>query len=469
MWHSLIRQFDLAALVLAAVTNATLWIWPNWDGGWVLGLSVMILLLAISQKAAASRPAASQTDAGDGSDEARLDTLRQVAQSTERGFELTETVLHGQDEQVRDLLGKASLIGGEISLAHSIFAGAGQTFEALRSGLSHIKGSLAQIGERWDQLITTRQRAIEAREVIEEHVLQLRDEVAAATASLAEINSISSRVSRLAMNAQIESARAGEAGLGFSVVAQEVKALAKSTSEVTSRIAGQLEQMSESGAAIQDAQRIMNGTAKDVNEALEQVSSEIKRQIDKVTAAVGDATASQAEIDRGYESMGQASAFVPELDASCRRVQENARDVDGFLQTMRQELATLIRESASGGRRQHVRYELGMPATLVLDELRKNCRIVDLSFGGCRLGEPLTLPAPVKKFEIVVDGVALHCAPAQGETTIERFRFVDIKGSEILHLANLFSGDNGEELPVAQPVHATGGRPSDAEKLAQPA
>ncbi len=158
------------------------------------------------------------------------------------------------------------------------------------------------------------------------------------------IQGISFQTGLLSLNAAVEAARAGQAGKGFSVVANEVKKLAEQANKASEQIAEQITDMltsidralAESNAINEAAGHTMKAsrTAYDSYKGMIRDFEENHQLLTHITASVEEISAANMQTHEQVENINELSVVVAEKTDSSEEVATNLQKTSEELQEL---------------------------------------------------------------------------------------------------------------------------------------
>jgi methyl-accepting chemotaxis protein len=151
------------------------------------------------------------------------------------------------------------------------------------------------------------------------------------------ITSIAEQTNLLALNATIEAARAGEAGKGFAVVANEVKELAKQTTQATEDISRKVEGIQGGTKGAVEAIGQIAGIIRQIDDVSNTIASAVEEQTattNEIGRNITEAARGSAEIARNVSSVADAAQSASQGAAETQKAAASLAKLAGQLQTL---------------------------------------------------------------------------------------------------------------------------------------
>ena len=218
---------------------------------------------------------------------------------------------------------------------------ASSVVEEMIANIMEVGNSVSKMTSYSTDLAESMKESREKQNIMDSHVKEISSQSELLQEANQVIAGIASKTNLLAMNAAIEAAHAGDAGRGFSVVADEIRKLAETSSEQSHKISAEL-------SLIQETIKIVAQGSESTKSAFDNLVSginsmeEIVKQVDFAMKEQGEGTKQVLSSLKNLKDIGQtvkdkavdikkrAQATTQLMD----NLQNSARSVEGSMEEM---------------------------------------------------------------------------------------------------------------------------------------
>ena len=269
-------------------------------------------------------------------------TATRVAQTTSKVETTSTELLATSTEQLREIretgqsvLDMAARINDVSAQAQESASVARQSLQAAESGLTAVQNAIGGMNSIRDQIQETSKRI--------KRLGESSQEIGEITELIADITE---QTNVLALNAAIQAASAGEAGRGFSVVAEEVQRLAERSGDATRQIAALVKAIqTDTQVAVAAMERSTQGVVEgarlsdNAGTALSEIDSVSRRLADLIEQISSAASKEADQANEVASNIQHIFAVTEQTGESTRSTANQVRDLARMADELRQSVA----------------------------------------------------------------------------------------------------------------------------------
>jgi methyl-accepting chemotaxis protein len=270
-----------------------------------------------------------------------------IAKSGERANAQMSSVNQASDV-IHKITENIDTLNKDITIQSQSVSQASASVEEMVGNIASIGKIVEKMTEHFKTVHTAAEEGISIQKDSSERVNQIVLQSQTLQTANRMIATISSQTNLLAMNAAIEAAHAGEAGMGFSVVADEIRKLAETSSKESKKISEELKQITNTingfvkGAESSSA--AFSAVSARVNETenlIIEVNNAIKEQqqgVEQILDALERMNHITPEVKTGSNAMQEGNnTMLGEFDL----LQNQSKDISSGMENITQEIQTI--------------------------------------------------------------------------------------------------------------------------------
>jgi len=265
------------------------------------------------------------------------------AQKVDKEINFLEMEMQESREATKKIESRTQELNKHIKSQMGMVQESTAAFDQITKAVSAVSYQTSQSRIVADQLVNTSQEGGEKLKKTMENISAVAESAEEIKRMVGIINSISAQTNLLAMNAAIEAAHAGDAGRGFSVVADEIRKLAEAAGANSKDIGQSLKRITQFIEDASESSFITRDSFLDIENMVGKVSDsfqEINTGISELSQASSDVQRSVVKLNELSQQVQSGSEEIKTNSSTVSNTVQKAHDISGTVINALQEIFT---------------------------------------------------------------------------------------------------------------------------------